>query len=90
LSDTHASLGAGIPALTLKNIAVRLAGNGVLLTFTAQDGREATIDVAQLAERLGGETRAVLLAWCEDRRRDPPTQAVAEQQKRLLAQDYQD
>ena len=89
MSDTHASLGAGIPALTLKNIAVRLAGNGVLLTFTAQDGREATIDVAQLAERLGGETGAVLLAWCEDRRRDPP-QTVAQQQTRLLAQDYQD
>jgi hypothetical protein len=48
------------------------------VTFAAADGREATVNVAQLAEQLGGDAGAVLLAWCEDQR------------KPLLAQDFED
>ena len=61
-----------------RNVTVHIERDIVALKFQAEDGREVTVDVAQLAEELGGEVRAVLLAWCED------------QKKPLLAQDYED
>jgi len=61
-----------------RNVTVHIERDIVALRFQAEDGREVTVDVAQLAEELGGEARAVLLAWCED------------QKKPLLAQDYED
>ena len=61
-----------------RNVTVHIEQDIVALRFQAEDGREVTVDVAQLAEELGGEARAVLLAWCED------------QKKPLLAQDYED
>ena len=61
-----------------RNVTVHIERDIVALRFPAEDGREVTVDVARLAEELGGEARAVLLAWCED------------QKKPLLAQDYED
>lgn len=61
-----------------RNVTVHIERDIVALRFQAEDGREVTVDVARLAEELGGEARAVLLAWCED------------QKKPLLAQDYED
>lgn len=61
-----------------RTVTVHIADDGVSVTFTAADGREATINVAELAEQLGGKERAVLLALCED------------QNKPLLAQDFED
>jgi hypothetical protein len=61
-----------------RNVTVHIERDIVALKFQAEDGREVTVDVARLAEELGGEARAVLLAWCED------------QKKPLLAQDYED
>ena len=61
-----------------RNVTVHIERDIVALKFQAEDGREVTVDVAQIAEQLGGEARAVLLAWCED------------QKKPLLAQDYED
>jgi hypothetical protein len=61
-----------------KNVTVHIEHDIVALRFQAEDGRDVIIDVARLAEQLGGEARAVLLAWCED------------QKKPLLAQDYED
>jgi hypothetical protein len=61
-----------------RNVTVHIEQDIVALRFQAEDGREVTVDVARLAEELGGEARAVLLAWCED------------QKKPLLAQDYED
>ena len=61
-----------------KNVTIHSEHDIVCLRFKAEDGREATLDVAQLAEQLGGEARAVLLAWSED------------QKKPLLAQDFED
>ena len=61
-----------------KNVTVHIEQDIVALRFQAEDGREVTVDVAQIAEQLGGEARAVLLAWCEDQR------------KPLLVQDYED
>jgi hypothetical protein len=61
-----------------RNVTVHIEQDIVALRFQADDGREVTVDVARLAEELGGEARAVLLAWCED------------QKKPLLAQDYED
>ena len=61
-----------------KNVTIHIEHDIVCLRFKAEDGREATLDVAQLAEQLGGEARAVLLAWSED------------QKKPLLAQDFED
>jgi len=60
------------------NVTVHIEHDSVALRFRADDGREATVDVAQLAGQLGDEARAVLLAWAED------------QKKPLLAQDYED
>jgi hypothetical protein len=71
-----------------KNAATRITDDGVLLTFTASDGRTATVNIVQVAEQLGSEVRAVLLAWCEDRRKD--SQISGDQRKPLLAQDFQD
>ena len=61
-----------------KNVTIHIEHDIVSLRFRAEDGQEATLDVAQLAEQLGGEARAVLLAWSED------------QKKPLLAQDFED
>ena len=61
-----------------RNVTVHIEQDIVALRFQAEDGREVTVDVARLADELGGEARAVLLAWCED------------QKKPLLAQDYED
>ena len=61
-----------------KKVTVHIEHDIVSLRFKAEDGREVTVDVAQIAEQLGGEACAVLLAWCED------------QKKPLLAQDYED
>ena len=61
-----------------KKVTVHIEHDIVALRFQAEDGREVTVDVAQIAEQLGGEARTVLLAWCEDQR------------KPLLAQDYED
>jgi hypothetical protein len=61
-----------------RNLTVHIEHDIVSLRFKAEDGREATLDVAQLAEQLEGEARVVLLAWCED------------QKKPLLAQDFED
>ena len=61
-----------------RNITVHIASDGVFLRFSAGDGRDAMVNVTQLAQQLDGEARAVLLAWCED------------QQKPLLAQDFED
>jgi len=61
-----------------RNVTVHIERDIVALRFQAEDGREVTVDVARLAEELGGEARAVLLAWCEDQR------------KPLLVQDYED
>ena len=61
-----------------KNVTVHIERDIVAVRFQAENGMEVTVDVAQLAEQLGGEARAVLLAWCED------------QKKPLLAQDYED
>jgi len=72
------------------NITVHIANDGVSLTFTSEGGWQATINVAQLADQLGGETRAALLAWCEDPERDAATRGSGEQRKPLLAQDYED
>lgn len=66
------------PMLSAKNVTVHIEHDIVALRFQAEDGRDVTVDVAQLAEQLGGEARVVLLAWCED------------QKKPLLAQDYED
>lgn len=66
------------PMPSAKNVTVHIEHDIVSLRFKAEDGREATVSVAQLAELLDGEARAVLLAWCED------------QKKPLLAQDYED
>ena len=66
------------PMPSAKNVTVHIEHDIVSLRFKAEDGREATLDVAQLAEQLDSEARAVLLAWCED------------QKKPLLAQDYED
>jgi hypothetical protein len=79
-----------MPDSMATNIAVHIAHDGVSLIFTADSGRQATINVAQLADQLGGETRAALLAWCEDRKRDAATRSSAEQRTPLLAQDYED
>ena len=64
--------------LSAKNVTVHIEHDIVSLRFKAEDGREATLDVAQLAKQLNDEARAVLLAWCEDQKRP------------LLAQDYED
>lgn len=61
-----------------KNVTVHIEDDTVSLMFRSDDGRQATVDVAHLAGQLGGDARAVLLAWCED------------QKKPLLAQDYED
>ena len=61
-----------------KNVTVHIEHDIVSLRFKAEDGREVAVSVAQIAEQLGGDARAVLLAWCED------------QKKPLLAQDYED
>ena len=61
-----------------RNVTVHIEHDIVALRFQAEDGRDVTVDVARLAEQLGGEARAVLLAWCDD------------QKKPLLAQDYED
>jgi hypothetical protein len=66
------------PMLSAKNVTVHIEHDIVALRFQAEDGRNVTVDVAELAEQLGGEARVVLLAWCE------------EQKKPLLAQDYED
>jgi hypothetical protein len=64
--------------LSAKNVTIHIEHDIVALRFQAEDGRNVTVDVAKLAEQLGGEARVVLLAWCEDQR------------KPLLAQDYED
>ena len=61
-----------------RNLTVHIEHDIISLRFKAEDGRDATLDVAQLAEQLEGDARAVLLAWCED------------QKKLLLAQDFED
>jgi hypothetical protein len=61
-----------------KNVTVHIEHDIVALRFQAEDGRDVTVDIVQLAEQLGGEARVVLLAWCDD------------QKKPLLAQDYED
>lgn len=61
-----------------RNITVHIEHDIVSLRFKAEDGRHVTVDVAQIAEQLGGEARVALLAWCED------------QKKPLLAQDFED
>jgi hypothetical protein len=66
------------PMLSARNVTVHIERDIVALRFQAEDGRNVTVDVAELAEQLGGEARVVLLAWCE------------EQKKPLLAQDYED
>lgn len=66
------------PMPSARNVTVHIEHDIVSLRFNTEDGREATVDVAQIAEQLGGETRVALLAWCED------------QKKPLLAQDYED
>ena len=66
------------PMPSAKNVTVHIEHDIVSLGFRAEDGREVAVSVAQIAEQLGGEARAVLLAWCED------------QKKPLLAQDYED
>jgi hypothetical protein len=60
------------------NVTVHIEHDIVSLRFMAEDGRDVTVSVAQVAEQLDGEARAVLLTWCED------------QKKPLLAQDYED
>ena len=66
------------PMPSAKNVTVHIEHDIVSLRFKAEDGREATLDVAQLAKQLDDEARTVLLAWCEDQKRP------------LLAQDYED
>jgi len=66
------------PMLPAKNVTVHIEHDIVSLRFKAEDGREATLDVAQLAKQLDSDVSAVLLAWSED------------QKKPLLAQDYED
>ena len=66
------------PMLSAKNVTVHIEHDIVSLRFKAEDGREATLDVAQLAKQLDSAASAVLLAWSED------------QKKPLLAQDYED
>jgi hypothetical protein len=66
------------PMPSARNVTVHIEHDVVSLRFKAEDGREATLDVAQLAKQLDGDARAVLLAWSED------------QKKPLLAQDYED
>ena len=66
------------PMLSAKNVTVHIEHDIVSLRFKAEDGREAMLDVAQLAKQLDSEASAVLLAWSED------------QKKPLLAQDYED
>jgi hypothetical protein len=61
-----------------RNVTVHIEHDVVSLRFMAEDGRDVTVSVAQVAEQLDGEARAVFLAWCED------------QKKPLLAQDYED
>jgi hypothetical protein len=61
-----------------KNVTIHIEHDIVFLRFRAEDGREAMLDVALLAEQLGGEARAVLLAWSN------------EQKKPLLAQNFED
>ncbi len=73
-----------------ENIAVDIANDGVSLTFTAEDGRQATISVAQFADQLDGAARAALLAWCEDRKKEAATRGSREHRKPLLAQDFED
>ena len=45
-----------------KNVTVHIEQDIVALRFQAEDGREVTVDVAQIAEQLGGEARAVRLS----------------------------
>lgn len=66
------------PMPSARNVTVHIEHDIVSLRFKAEDGRDVTIGVAQVAEQLDGEARAVLLAWSED------------QKKPLLAQDYED
>ncbi|MBA4098403.1 MAG: hypothetical protein C0484_16765 [Rhodospirillum sp.] len=66
------------PMLSAKNVTVHIEHDIVSLRFKAEDGREATLDVAQLAKQLDSEASAILLAWSED------------QKKPLLAQNYED
>ena len=61
-----------------RNVTVHIEHDIVSLRFRADDGREAAVQVARIAEQLDDAARAVLLAWCED------------QKKPLLAQDYED
>jgi hypothetical protein len=61
-----------------RNVTVHIEHDVVSLRFMAEDGRDVTVSVAQVAEQLDGEARAILLAWSED------------QKKPLLAQDYED
>ncbi len=65
-------------------------GDAVLLKFTAPDGAAAALDVEQLAARCDGELRAVLFAWCRDRRTRRKSRTLVERQNPLLAQDYAD
>jgi hypothetical protein len=64
--------------LSAKNVTVHIEHDIVSLRFKAEDGREATLDVALLAKQLDSEASAILLAWSED------------QKKPLLAQNYED
>ena len=66
------------PMPSAKNVTVHIEHDTVSLRVKSEDGREATLEVAQLAEQLDDKARAVLLAWCED------------QKKPLLAQEYED
>ena len=66
------------PMPSAKNVTIHIEHDIVSLRFRTENGREATVDAAQLAKQLNGEARAVLLAWCED------------QKKPLLAQDFED
>lgn len=66
------------PMPSARNVTVHIEHEIVSLRFKAEDGRDVTIGVAQVAEQLDGEARAILLAWSED------------QKKPLLAQDYED
>jgi hypothetical protein len=66
------------PMPSARNVTVHIEHDIVSLRFKAEDGRDVTIGVAQVAEQLDDEARAILLAWSED------------QKKPLLAQDYED
>jgi hypothetical protein len=73
-----------------ENLTVRIGEDGVFLKFTAQDGSEAELNVESLATQFDEATRNALLAWCQDRRKEPPRQRLGEQRGPLLAQDYAD